>query len=69
MSSKKSVHWRKMIGERMMNSDGFTYVYGAVKDGSTVRPASQTTLRMIRHDKRAVKARELRDAMRDSLKD
>ncbi len=62
---RKSTHWKKMMGGRKKDGDGFTYVYGAVKDGSTVRPASATTRRCIRNDKRAVRAAEIRDALRN----
>jgi hypothetical protein len=61
--SRKSHFWKKMMGGRFEDSDGFTYVYGAVKDGSTVRPASATTRRCVRNDKRSVRSRELRDIL------
>lgn len=56
---KTSPEFRKMIGQRLADSDGFTYVYGRVKDGSTVRPASATTKRLARADKRKVRTREI----------
>lgn len=56
----KTPEFKKMMGHRHMDSDGFTYVYGAVKDGSTVRPATANTKRARRNDKRSVKAKELK---------
>jgi hypothetical protein len=47
--------FKKMIGRRMKDADGFTYVYGAVKDGSSVRPATAATKKAVRADKRKVK--------------
>lgn len=60
--------FRKMMGHRMMNSDGFTYVYGRVKDGSSVRPATASTKRAIRADKRGVRRRELQFALSEISK-
>jgi len=54
-----------MMGVRLMNLDGFTYVYGSVKDGSSVRPATAATRRCIRSDKRSVRSREMRQVFRD----
>ena len=58
MAAKKTPEFRKMMGIRRMNSDGFTYVYGAVKDGSSVRPATRATRQSIRADKRGIKQDE-----------
>jgi hypothetical protein len=55
--------FKKMIGHRMQDSDGFTYVYGRVKDGSSVRPASAATKKCIRADKRSVRNKELKRMM------
>jgi hypothetical protein len=59
MDMKKDPEFKKMIGIRKRNSDGFSYVYGSVKDGSTVRPASALTKRQIRDDKRSVKSKTM----------
>lgn len=58
--------FRKMMGDRHQNSDGFTYVYGAIKDGSTARPATASTKKSIRSDKRKVRNQELRQIEKDS---
>ncbi len=62
---KTSRQFNKMMRARMMDSDGFTYVYGAVKDGSTVRPASNRTKSCIRADKRKVRSKELEQVYKD----
>lgn len=54
----RSPEFKQMMGDRMQDSDGFTYIYGAVKDGSTVRPSSGQTKRSIRNDKCSVRAKE-----------
>lgn len=59
----KTPEFKKMMGHRMMDSDGFTYVYGATKDGSTVRPATAATKFAVRKDKRSVKAKEIKRIM------
>jgi len=56
----KTPEFKKMIGWRKMDSDGFTYVYGCIKDGSSVKPANATTKRCIRADKRSVRNKELK---------
>jgi len=61
----KDPEFKEMMGHRKSDDDGFTYVYGAIKDGSTVRPATATTKRQIRNDKRSVKARALRRIFQD----
>lgn len=66
MASKKTPEFKRMMGDRKMNSDGFTYVYGATKDGSSVRPASDSTKRSIRNDKRGVKAKEMKRIKKES---
>lgn len=57
--------FRKMMGDRRQNSDGFTYVYGSIKDGSSVRPATASTKKSIRSDKRKVKNQELKQIEKD----
>jgi hypothetical protein len=59
----RTPEFKKMIGHRMQDSDGFTYVYGRVKDGSSVRPATASTKKSIRADKRSVKNKELKRMM------
>ena len=61
----KDPEFKKMIGVRMLSRDGFTYVYGKVKDGSTVRPATALTKRLIRDDKRSVKAKTMKRILKD----
>jgi hypothetical protein len=61
----KTPEFRKMMGVRHMNSDGFTYVCGASKDGSSVRSATAATRRCIRNDKRSVRSQEMRQVFRD----
>ena len=58
----KDPEFKKLMGHRRMDNDGFTYVYGAVKDGSrTNRSANRaSTKREIRNDKRSVKAKTLK---------
>ena len=58
---------KKMIGERRKNSDGFTYVYGAVKDGSKVNHSSNRlgVKKAIRSHKRGVRAKELRRQLKE----
>ncbi len=59
--TRKTIEFRKMMGGRMMDSDGFTYVYGKAKGGcGDAPPANDRVKRCIRHDKRSVKAKELR---------
>jgi hypothetical protein len=52
--------FKKMIGNRLNDSDGFTYIYGRIKDGSSNRPSTATTKRCVRADKRAVRNKELK---------
>lgn len=56
----KTPEQKQMIGNRKQDSDGFTYVYGCVKDGSSVRSCSAATKRSIRADKRRVRQLELK---------
>lgn len=60
--AKKSPEQKKMMGDRRMNSDGFTYVYGSVRDGSASGKTAQraSVKRSIRADKRGVKNKELK---------
>ena len=53
--------FKKLMGCRQSDSDGFTYVYGKYKDGRSKhrRNRNQTT-RCIRNDKRSVRGKELR---------
>lgn len=61
----KTNAFKKMMGDRRNDSDGFTYVYGAVKDGSTCRPATAATKKAIRADKRKVRNEEMRQLKKD----
>jgi len=63
----KDPEFKKMIGDRMLDNGGFTYVYGAVKDGSSVRPATASTKRRKRNDKRSVKQAVLKRIFREEL--
>ena len=51
----------------MLDSDGFTYVYGRVKDNSSVRPATASTKRAVRHDKRGAKQKALKRIYKEEL--
>jgi hypothetical protein len=63
----KDIEFKKMIGHRMVDSDGFTYVYGAAKDGSTNRSSNRpSTKRSIRAHKRGVKAAAFRREVADA---
>lgn len=64
-SQRKTPEFKKMMTWRRKNGDGFTYVYGAIKDGSSVRPATQNTKRAARNDKRSTKAKEMAREMRE----
>lgn len=63
----KTKEFKRMMGRRKMDSDGFTYVYGAVKDCSSVRPATASTKRSVRADKRRVRNQELRRMLKESM--
>ncbi len=54
----KSPEFKKMMGIRMINSDGFTYGYGKANDYSTTYRHKETTKRCLRNDKRSVKTKE-----------
>lgn len=57
----KDPEFKKMIGYRLDNSDGFTYVYGRAKGGYNRKSrATQKNKRCVRHDKRAVKAKTIK---------
>lgn len=60
--AKKTPESKKMMGDRNMNSDGFTYVYGAVRDGGATGKTAQrpSVKRSIRSDKRGVKNKEIK---------
>jgi hypothetical protein len=60
---RKSVFLKKLMGERSRNSDGFGYSYGRFKGGFRGCLSKASVRRMIRADKRAVRAAELRDAL------
>lgn len=56
---------KKFHGQREQDDDGFTYVHGKHKGGRVKRTRNRLkTIRLVRHDKRAVKAqidKELRN--------
>jgi hypothetical protein len=57
----KTPEFKKMIGERKKNSDGFTYEYGCAKGGYKSRARHKNAIkRGKRKDKRSVKAKELK---------
>ena len=56
--------FRKMIGRRMRDNDGFTYVYGKAKGGYTQR-STAATKRCIRADKRGTKREETKRMMEE----
>lgn len=61
--------FKKMMGHREMNADGFTYVYGAIKDGSKVNHTSNraSVKRAKRNDKRSVKQKALQRIMNEAF--
>ena len=63
----KDPEFKKMMGYRKQNSDGFTYVYGAVKDGSPVNHSSNRVgvKSQIRNDNRSVKGKVLRRILKE----
>lgn len=63
--ARKSIAWKKMMGERAQNDDGFTYIYGRAKGGFRGCVSRASIRRMVRADKRAVRAAEMRDALAD----
>ena len=55
-----SPEMKVMLGCRLEDSDGFTYVHGKCKAGRLKRPRNRmATSRHIRTDKRRVKAKEM----------
>lgn len=62
----KTPELKKMMGIRKRDSDGFTYVYGSIKDGSTNRSASAATKAAIRAHKRGVRAKEIARQLREA---
>lgn len=61
----KSPEFKKMMGEREKDSDGFTYSYGRFKFNRSAKP-TKTRDRCIRNDKRSVKAAELKQIEKDN---
>lgn len=56
-----------MIGQRMSDSDGFTYCYGKAKAGYECRYRYKNQInRCRRNDKRSVKAKELQQYFKDN---
>lgn len=55
-----------MMGGRIMDDDGFTYVYGKAKAGRKPHKRNHNvTERCIRHDKRKVKMAELAEVRQE----
>lgn len=55
----KSPEFKKMLGERKMNSDGFTYEYGAAKGGYKSRQRHKNAIKRGKaSDKAKVKSDE-----------
>ena len=63
-----TIEYKQLHGFREADSDGFTYVYGKHKQGRIKRTRNrQRTIKLVRHDKRAVKARETQRMLREQL--
>lgn len=62
----KTKEFKKMIGRRKLESDGFTPPYGCIQDGSSHRSGNRVS---VKRDRRALKRRvrnqELRQVERD----
>lgn len=57
MAAKHTPEFKKLMGHREADNDGFTYPYGKYKTGSPDRNSASLD-QQIRQDKRAVKAKE-----------
>ncbi len=61
-----SPEFKKLMGRRQSDDDGFTYVYGKHKGGRSSRTRNRsTTARCIRNDKRSIKSAGLKRALVD----
>ncbi len=62
MSKSKSPEMKQLLGHREDDDDGFTYLYGKSKGGYGVKSKRNIDSigKQVRHDKRAVKAAEIR---------
>ena len=57
--AKKSPEFKKLIGQRECDNDGFTYRYGKGRGGFTKRSRHNNSIdRNVRHDKRSVRQQE-----------
>lgn len=74
MSKSKSPEQRELFGQRAADDDGFTYLYGKFKGADRFgkggyRVKTKRNIdsigKQVRHDKRAVKAKELRRTERE----
>jgi hypothetical protein len=65
----KDPEFKKMMGHRQMDSDGFTYVYGSIKDGSKVNHTGNraSVKRARRNDKRSVKQKAIQRIMNEEF--
>lgn len=62
----KDIETKQLFGWRESDSDGFTYRYGRYRNGYVKRTRHNNEIRrMVRHDKRAVKAKALRRIMKE----
>lgn len=63
----KTPEFKRMMGERFLNDDGFTYVYGAIKHCSETNRSSNraSVKRAIRNDKRSVRQKELKRILKE----
>lgn len=61
----KSPEFKKLLGERAMNSDGFTYAYGKYNEYQNDNRHKELIARCRRADKKAVKRNELKRLMED----
>lgn len=63
-----TIEQKALHGRLEMDSDGFTYVHGKHKQGRKKRTRNKNkTLRQVRQDKRAVKAKELKRQLAESI--
>jgi len=53
-----SIEFKKMLGDRKRNDDGFTYGYGKTNEYSTTYRHNESKARCRRNDKRSVKQKE-----------
>ena len=70
MTSKRSPEFRKLMGQREMDDDGFTYRYGAHKGGFVKKPRhTEANKRHVRHDKHSINMAETRRELKEAWKE